>query len=636
MRFLHAGVCSTSVHSGYSEPMSRSGPLSSRGATGVDEAGIDARWQTLRSRLRELAGPRPGKKWLRSAAALLEEFGHEAARENLIAELRGEPEPALGSDEVVELAGLVEPDDQLMRALACLVEQSYRRIPGKGVAAMGFGNLCVKVLASYGLAAAPHLTALSARARYPFARQRLDRELNCLAETNDLSRTELEELGVPDFGLSGRGELTVPVGAASAELVITSSLRVELSWRTAAGRVQKSVPAQLRHEESRGLAAVKNQRRSIANALSAQRQRLEALLQSERAWNFENWRARYVEHGLVGPLARRLVWQVTANRRSVLVIEREGKLVDVSGSPVDAPPTASVRLWHPLDSDAATVSAWRAFVEGQRIRQPFRQAHREVYRYGKEDGPSLRRSTRFAGTVIRQAQVAGLFRARGWSYAQQGSWSPSDCAHKDLLGIGLVATLGVSQLAMRSGLELTDTYVTIGDLSFSPTAFGEPVPLRDVPGRLFSEVLRDVALFAAVPQVATAPDWETAPAELRTYYEKAAFTPLSGLGEIRRDFLSRRLCAIPESDRLTLDECSLIVRGELHTYRIHLDTATVVIDKGGPVIFVGEEIGRHSHAMLEALLPFEDATLELVLTAAMVLAHDSDISDPFLRVQLQR
>ena len=41
---------------------------------------------------------------------------------------------------------------------------------------------------------------------------------------------------------------------------------------------------------------------------AAQRLRLERLLLAERTWEQEAWRAAYLDHGLVGMLARRLIW----------------------------------------------------------------------------------------------------------------------------------------------------------------------------------------------------------------------------------------------------------------------------------------------------------------------------------------
>ena len=146
--------------------------------------------------------------------------------------------------------------------------------------------------------------------------------------------------------------------------------------------------------------------------------------------------------------------------------------------------------------------------------------------------------------------------------------------------------------------------------------------------------MRDVSLFVAVASVANTPAWADAPAPLRRYYRDAIFSTLSEAGHVRRDFIERRLETFPFSERLSLDDRTLVVRGDLHSYRIHLDTAQILIAPDGPLLSLPEQAGPRTRPELEALLPFEDATLSLVLSTAALLASDAEIDDAFVRVQL--
>lgn len=56
------------------------------------------------------------------------------------------------------------------------------------------------------------------------------------------------------------------------------------------------------------------------------------------------------------------------------------------GVPVRGAQDAQISLWHPLQDPSETVLAWRRFLETHGVRQPFKQAHREVLRAGAEDG----------------------------------------------------------------------------------------------------------------------------------------------------------------------------------------------------------------------------------------------------------
>ena len=62
-------------------------------------------------------------------------------------------------------------------------------------------------------------------------------------------------------------------------------------------------------------------------------------------------------------------------------------------------PDTTVQPWRPILASPNEVEAWREWLLDRRIRQPFKQAFREVYRLAPQeaDGTS---SSRFAGRVL--------------------------------------------------------------------------------------------------------------------------------------------------------------------------------------------------------------------------------------------
>src|SRR6201999_553517 len=101
--------------------------------------------------------------------------------------------------------------------------------------------------------------------------------------------------------------------------------------------------------------------------------RIERLFLADRSWDLEAWRQRYLDHPLVGLLARRLIWTIDQTPVAWL----DGRLVDVRDKQF-AKKTESIRLCHPSTASPADVVAWRAWLERHQVRQPFKQAHREV------------------------------------------------------------------------------------------------------------------------------------------------------------------------------------------------------------------------------------------------------------------
>ena len=65
------------------------------------------------------------------------------------------------------------------------------------------------------------------------------------------------------------------------------------------GKPLKSVPAEVKREQSAELKPLQKLAKDIEKMLGAQRIRLERLLMTERAWDFEAWRQRYLEQPLL-------------------------------------------------------------------------------------------------------------------------------------------------------------------------------------------------------------------------------------------------------------------------------------------------------------------------------------------------
>src|SRR5262249_35217577 len=146
------------------------------------------------------------------------------------------------------------------------------------------------------------------------------------------------------------------------------------------GKAQKTIPAVLRSEFPSEVAAFKRNHKEIDKLLPAQRDRLERLYLSGRNWSLPEFQSRYLNHPLVGTVARRLGWTFQRDQQKGEGIWYEGRIVDQSGKPLNwLDASTQVSLWHPRDSSAAEVRNWREWLENHDVQQPFKQAHRELY-----------------------------------------------------------------------------------------------------------------------------------------------------------------------------------------------------------------------------------------------------------------
>jgi hypothetical protein len=131
---------------------------------------------------------------------------------------------------------------------------------------------------------------------------------------------------------------------------------------------------------------------------------------AQRVWRYGQWRQRYLDHPLVGTLARRLIWTVDG----VACCFGDGDLRGLDDAAVRATPDADIRLWHPIGCPVDEVLGWRSWLERHGITQPFKQAHREVYLLTAAEENSRVYSNRFAAHVLSQHQFHALAAARGW------------------------------------------------------------------------------------------------------------------------------------------------------------------------------------------------------------------------------
>jgi hypothetical protein len=489
----------------------------------------------------------------------------------------------------------------------------------------------------------------------------IERALDEAAARAGMTRDDLAELTVPDFGLE-QGRRSVPVGEATAELCVTG-IDVALTWRDAHGAARKAEPAEVKRAHAAELKELKRLREDVARMLAAQRDRIERLPLAERAWSLVDWRARYLDHPLIGGLARRLIWRFSDGARVRDGAWLDGQLVDSMDLPLDLGPATRVALWHPVYAEASAVLAWRTWLERHEISQPFKQAHREVYLLTEAERATRVYSNRFAGHILRQHQFNALATTHGWRNKLRlmvdDTYPP---ATLDLPHWGLRAEYWVEGAGDNYGTDTNATgtylYLTTDQVRFYHTgapanhahaggggytrwrpfgAQGDALPLEQIPPIVLSEVLRDVDLFVGVASVGNDPTWQDGgPAgRYREYWESYSFGELSATAETRRLLLARLIPRLAIADRCAIEGRFLRVRGELRTYKIHLGSGNILMEPNDQYLCIVPSRGR-AEGMTEPLyLPFAgDTVLSVILSKAFLLADDTTITDPTITRQL--
>jgi hypothetical protein len=566
-------------------------------ALGTMPSGEAAAWQGLLSHCATATPARPSSKWLARAKqamsgldpapvliSCLDRIGEPGSRKVQSATGQPhEPDRTLLDDGQTDLlrglvwcAGLVD-DPAAVPALAAAVGRAadacFRKVQNHGPRNAKVGNACVDTLSRLGApAAVAQLSRLRSRVQHPSARKQIEAALGRAAGRLGLAKAELEEMMVPGQGLT------------EAE---------------------------------------------IRKLLPGQRDRLERLYLFPRDWDVPIWRERYLEHPLVGILARRLIWKF-GDRPGFW---REGRIVDAEGQPLEDLEGARVSLWHPLDAPADEVLAWRRCLEAWEVVQPFKQAHREIYLLTDAERQTATYSNRFAAHLLKQHQLAALCRQRGWTCALQGRFDFHDNPVLKLPEHGLQVEFWVDPAAEEeisaAGIFV---YVSTDQVRFCEIG-GLPRPLEEIPPLLFSELMRDVDLFVSVASIGNDPSWGQDRQDADAW-RRSSFGELGESARTRRELLGRLVPRLKIADRCTLTERFLVVRGDLRTYKIHLGSSNILMAPNDQYLCIVQ--GRTDRDS-QPVLPFEgDGTLALILSKAFLLADDTKITDPQIRSQIGR
>ncbi|HEY1485325.1 MAG TPA: DUF4132 domain-containing protein [Micromonosporaceae bacterium] len=277
-------------------------------------------------------------------------------------------------------------------------------------------------------------------------------------------------------------------------------------------------------------------------------------------------------------------------------------LVDVHGTEHAARgPFTAV---HPLDLyEAGQLGPWQRGIVRRRVRQPIKQAFRELYVLTDAEREAVYDSARFDGHVVDGRITVTLLAARGWLVDNR--WNHPFATRQEAgITVRLYADLLDSSWSGTSRV-LTKT------ISFVRN--GEPVALPDVPPVFFSEVMRDVDLVVGVG--GTGDDRAGSRATVRGQMLRALIEDL-GL------------------DRVTVDGHTAVVRGSRATYRVHLGSGSIHLEPAGYLCIVPATFGAKTPRQL--FLPFiDDAATSVILSKVLLLAADEKITDASILAQLE-
>ena len=532
--------------------------------------------------------------------------------------------------------------DSLLLLLANLAAKCYRKVPGIGPLCLSLGNACVWTLSQTGLPGAAHLAQLLTKTTNQSIRKVLQKRLTELATSLHLTPADLEDLAIPTHGLR-QGRRRFDLDEYYAELALTEPTKVALQWFKATGTPLKSVPAALKKTHATEVKVLQKLLAHVQQTLTNQRVRLERTYLTNRTWRYERFAECYLHHELLGGMTQTLIWRFTLPdgaqhdaiwRANAWVGVDEQALVRLEAA-------TDIQLWHPVLSPTATVLQWRATLEKWQLRQPFKQAFREIYLLTPPEERTRTYSNRMAAHLLRQHQCSALAKQRGWQQRLMGGFDHgSNGATLEIPAHHLRAEFWLTEVtedtaALHSGIY---QYVATDQVRFVERA-GEPVPLPEIPPLVFSEVMRDVDLFVGVASVGNDPQWRDngGLAQYRNYWETYSFGELGEVAKNRRLALERLVPRLKIGKVSEIRDKFLVVRGKVRTYKIHLGSGNILMEPNDQYLCIVPDRSVKTMGAPGVFLPFEgDGVLSIILSKAALLMDDDQITDETILRQIGR
>lgn len=546
---------------------------------------------------------------------------------------------------LVWMTSFLDKPRTLYPILYKLVIRSFEKIPGIGPSAGALGNACIYALSSFDdLEAVSYLTRLRLKIRQKNTRSLIEKYIQSSAQSLGVSPNLLEDMSVQEYDLVN-GKAIHKFEDYEFHIEVERIGKVSQKWIKPDGKTQKSVPAFVKNDFAQELKAIKSDIKEMQQTLTAQRDRLDRSYIHEATWKYKDFKKYYEEHGLMSFMAKHLVWVAQKGKEKANVFWQENAWKTIDNQELNwLDDETNISLWHPVMANLDEVLAWREFMQDFQIRQPIKQAYREVYILTDAELNTRFYSNRMAAHLLKQHQFNALAGLRNWKYSLLGAYDDGrddEIARLDLPKHQMRAEFWINELNNYDDGMWTDSgiwqYVATDQVRFTPYG-NETLNLVDVPKLVFSEVMRDVDLFVGVASVGNDPEWadNSGNPQHRAYWQSYSFGNLSEVAKTRKTILEKLLPKLKIAKVSEIEGNFLKVKGTFTTYKIHIGSTNILMEPNDQYLCIVPSRKKDTSSD-KLFLPFDgDRGFSILISKAMMLADDTKITDQTILSQIRR
>ena len=475
------------------------------------------------------------------------------------------------------------------------------------------------------------LTNLKAKAKNKNILKRINKAIATIGKKAGLSKAEIEESVIPDYGINDGGEYIYKFGKLKGIFSVKNLKDSETYYLIENEKKQKTIPIEIKNNFGDELKEFKKISKEIKTSLGSQRKRIEDFFLNSHSIPYKTFIKNYISHNLIKILSKDLIWNFKSASINVNLLFYNGKFVDHNGKPTkEKLDQCTVSLWHPIGFNSKYILDWRSFLLKNEILQAFKQAFREIYIITDAELTTESYSNRFASHILNKDHVSALCKVRGWS--------PSG-----IINNGKV-TYQIPDTDYKAEYWVGDLYLgehskTYGSAHISTDQVRfyrkkEQLPMREVPAIIFSEVMRDIDLFVGVTSIGNDPEWhDRGDQEAQGYWSSYTKGALTERSKTRAEILKTLIPKMKIANKCSFEGKYLNVKGEIRNYKIHLGSGNILMQPNDQYLCIVPD--RSSTKLKKTFIPFEgDNMLSIIVSKALLLAEDNKITDPTIVRQI--
>jgi hypothetical protein len=543
---------------------------------------------------------------------------------------------------IVWSASLFTQKNTVLKTLISkLAEKCYLKLQGKGPALAGVGNACIYVLANSGLEGISQLSRLKLRIKQSSTQDLIQKYIEEESAKIGVSPEEIEDMSVSNYGLEDAFSKET-FGDYQVELKVTTIGKTEIQWSKIDGTLLKSEPSALKKDFAEDLKELKLNISQIQKTLSAQRDRIDRMMIQDRTWALEAFNDYYFKHGLMSFITKQLIWDFQKDNQIESAFFIDNQWVNFNGKELNIDESSTVKLWHPVGKKLEEIIGWRSFLSDRSIKQPIKQAFREVYILTDAELNTRSYSNRMAAHILKQHQFNTLAKMRGWKYSLLGAYDDGrdgEICRINLSKYDLRAEFWINEVNQDDAYNDTGIwhYISTDQVRFSKISTNDIQFLIDIPPLVLSEILRDVDLFVGVASVGNDPEWRDNGGlpQFHNYWQSYSFGDLGELAKTRKEVLERLIPRLKIAKVAQIKDKFLVVNGKLRTYKIHLGSGNILMEPNDQYLCIVPDRNSKGGSTEKLFLPFEgDNVLSIILSKAFLLADDDKIIDTTITRQI--